>query len=640
VEHPFEYRAHYNVQGDICHCPWGIAPGHEHLGSVKEASKLEWLENPEKRPEFHDTNHKEYGRNKAWLDYLRAFPNVEKFDKLLPWLHREYKKGHLLPSSSDSGHPYAQTLNYMPNGSPWNPELVTGDPGQHPWYTKQPYVGIPLNHNTLPELQDTLDEMKKRGKGLDLMQHKVHELMPKVEEFDDWKKAQERQDLGEVLHKFDDGWTVRRLQNAAEHHDEGHEMGHCIGGQGYSSETENGNRIYASLRDHKNLPHASIQLDPDHWEHKDTGEITHQYPGTPDKGWIPQIGPSSHTGEFYGKQDSAPEDEYVDRVNQWLAEHDAPYAEGGSGEADYLNVMAAHDFDSYNAIHGEDGEYYEYADETDDQGRPQGENTQYDFQEPEWGRIAHDFLENGPHPSRWNRTESDAQRLFNTAKYNHHLKDMNDALLDEAEPDNPNHQKQLKEWEKLVAPWYHPYTGILAPGGQNPPIDEYQKRMLQEVPEYRRSPQRIPVTEQEREQGYQGPMGRRPEGPEGSQWQYLTSKLDKPLYYRWIFSPSKGVTLGTNQDDHPALVDYHQNLGGQINDTDLVHGYAYPIGNGWRVTNYEHQPVGDPFIVNQVVRRLNLQAGPQIAAEGSWQPTEYDFDRLHYGLPREKTGTF
>lgn len=118
--------------------------------------------------------------------------------------------------------------------------------------------------------------------------------------------------------------------------------------------------------------------------------------------------------------------------------------------------------------------------------------------------------------------------------------------------------------------------------------------------------------------------------------QTLSSAV-KPLYYRWVFSPSKGVTLGTNQDDHPALVKYHQGLGGDINDTDLSHGYAYPIGNGWRLTDYEHQPVEDPYIVNQVVRRLNHEDGPQRRSEGSWQPTEYDWDCLHYGLPRETT---
>lgn len=110
-----------------------------------------------------------------------------------------------------------------------------------------------------------------------------------------------------------------------------------------------------------------------------------------------------------------------------------------------------------------------------------------------------------------------------------------------------------------------------------------------------------------------------------------------PLYYRWVYSPSKGVTLGTNQDDHPALVKYHQELGGDINDTDLTHGYAYPIINGWRLSDLDHQAVGDPYIVNQVVRALNQEEEPQMRSEGSWQPVEYDWSRIHYGLPQEKT---
>lgn len=113
------------------------------------------------------------------------------------------------------------------------------------------------------------------------------------------------------------------------------------------------------------------------------------------------------------------------------------------------------------------------------------------------------------------------------------------------------------------------------------------------------------------------------------------SAVTRPLYYRWIYSPSKGVTLGSNQDDHPALVKYHSELGGDINDTDLVHGYASALDGGWRISDLEHKPVEDPYIVQQVVRRLNHEDGPQMRSEGSWQPSTYDWERLHYGLPQE-----
>lgn len=109
----------------------------------------------------------------------------------------------------------------------------------------------------------------------------------------------------------------------------------------------------------------------------------------------------------------------------------------------------------------------------------------------------------------------------------------------------------------------------------------------------------------------------------------------RPLYYRWVYSPSKGVTLTHNQGVHPALVKYHGDLSGAINDTDLSHGYASHIGNGWRITDLAHKPVEDPYIIQQVVRRLNLEDGPQMRSESSWQPSEYDFERLHYGLPQE-----
>lgn len=118
----------------------------------------------------------------------------------------------------------------------------------------------------------------------------------------------------------------------------------------------------------------------------------------------------------------------------------------------------------------------------------------------------------------------------------------------------------------------------------------------------------------------------------------VVAGYNKPLYYRWVYSPSKGVTVNSNSDDHPARVKYHGELSGDINDTDLTHGFASAINGGWRITDLAHQPVEDPYIVQQVVRRLNMEDGPQMRSEGSWQPSEYDWERIHYGIPCEKIG--
>lgn len=669
MEHPYAYRTHYREDGEVCHCPWGRAPGGEHLGSIREASKLEWLEG---RPDMQNDV-----RNQYFLNYLRGdngepparngigytrVPDhdqqLERADKMLPWIHREFKKGRLLPASD--GGPGGPSFNYMPQGESWNDDHVVAiDPeekGKKPWFVKNRYVGNRLSLHELADWQEHLEEMKKRGQGLDLMQHKVHELAPKIRDFEDWKKTQEREDAGEILHKFDNGWTMRRLQNAAEHADEGEEMGHCIGGGGYCDETERGEgNLYASLRDEKNLPHASIQISPDHWVHKETGEKSSEYPGRPSEGWVPRVGPSSNPGEFYGKQDREPEPEYADMVNDWLGANNAPYAHGGRGEAEYVTVGPATDVTDYLGIHGEDGPY-EYAPEEDGEGRPVGEHTEYQIEPPNLDHIAVNLLE-GPKPyqSTLNYTGpwdwDDVQNVFHTARQNHHLQSLTEALHANADPEyDDDHHNFLTKWDAMLQPYYHPYTGELSEGWQQgKPIDEFQKPLFEQSPNwkvpgwYGPTHQRLgPETRRWNYPEYNGPLyEENPLAPNGREPYGMTySHAGKPLYYRWVFSPTKGVTLGTNQDAHPALIDYHQNLGGQINDTDLTHGYAYPIGNGYRVTDYEHQPVSDPYIVNAVVRRLNLGRDPQMSAEGSWQPTEYDFDRLHYGLPKEKTGIF
>lgn len=420
VDHPFEHRAHYNGDGEVCHCPWGFDEGGEHLGSAKESSKLDWLR---ERPDMQTPE------GRAFLKYLNA-EGYTKADKLLPWLAREWKQNRaILPRDHEfAGESIPDPITYR-DGS--------GEPRS---FTPEEAV----------QTQKNLEEMKLRHQGLDVMQHKMHELLPKVQDFQDWKDSKGRENMGTILHTFPDGWTVRLLESPDEYADEGERMGHCIGDNAgnndYWQQGSQEAKYHVSLRDHKNLPHATAELEPPAW-------------GNP-------IDADTIMNEFYGKGDMPPKYEYVKRMEDWL---------GSQGVPTPL----------------------------------------------EWG---------------------------------------------EADPGE---------------------------------LELYRERMDQ--PNIYNAP--------------------------------VTAAVSKPLYHRWVFSPSKGVTIGTNSDDHPALVKYHQGLGSEINDTDLVHGYAYPIGNGWRLTDYEHQAVEDPYIINQVVRRLNGEDGALRTAEGSsWHLTP-DYDRLHYAMP-------
>jgi hypothetical protein len=109
------------------------------------------------------------------------------------------------------------------------------------------------------------------------------------------------------------------------------------------------------------------------------------------------------------------------------------------------------------------------------------------------------------------------------------------------------------------------------------------------------------------------------------------SKQD-PFYYRWVLKPSDGsVDLSHNFEDHPAHVRYHGELATQHKEPDLIHGYAYRLDNGWRLTDWEHKPLDDKFVVAQVVRAIRQREGHQPAPK----PQGYsEFEEFHYGIPR------
>lgn len=76
---------------------------------------------------------------------------------------------------------------------------------------------------------------------------------------------------------------------------------------------------------------------------------------------------------------------------------------------------------------------------------------------------------------------------------------------------------------------------------------------------------------------------------------------DGPVYYLWTFDPDTGeITLEHDDDKHRADAPTH-------NETDhpgTEQGYAYRISRGWRITNAEHRPVKDPFVLHKILRTL------------------------------------
>ena len=87
------------------------------------------------------------------------------------------------------------------------------------------------------------------------------------------------------------------------------------------------------------------------------------------------------------------------------------------------------------------------------------------------------------------------------------------------------------------------------------------------------------------------------------------ARLNGPLYHLWVFNPEDGSVLIETPHEKPRSEHrYHVELGKDVQHPDRVHGYAYAIRGGWRITDWEHRPVEDPFIRHAVARKLDGEA--------------------------------
>lgn len=82
-------------------------------------------------------------------------------------------------------------------------------------------------------------------------------------EFEEWLmewKRDNRESLsaGAVVYDFGNGYTIQKLTTPEQLQFEGDEMGHCVGG--YHYQVERGDTIIYSLRDSKNIPHVTIEI--------------------------------------------------------------------------------------------------------------------------------------------------------------------------------------------------------------------------------------------------------------------------------------------------------------------------------------------------------------------------------------------
>src|SRR3954470_19228437 len=78
-----------------------------------------------------------------------------------------------------------------------------------------------------------------------------------------------------------------------------------------------------------------------------------------------------------------------------------------------------------------------------------------------------------------------------------------------------------------------------------------------------------------------------------------------PVYFLWVFDPHEDkVILEHNEDRHPADAVDHGHLAERVPHPDRVHGFAYRIVGGWRITTDAHKPVDDVHIKELVRKSL------------------------------------
>lgn len=82
---------------------------------------------------------------------------------------------------------------------------------------------------------------------------------------------------------------------------------------------------------------------------------------------------------------------------------------------------------------------------------------------------------------------------------------------------------------------------------------------------------------------------------------------DGPVYHLWVFHPEDDtVSIHHNKGRHPAEHVTHGQLRQENHHPETVHGYAYRIHRGWRITDDENRSIQDPHVIEKVIKALRL----------------------------------
>lgn len=88
------------------------------------------------------------------------------------------------------------------------------------------------------------------------------------------------------------------------------------------------------------------------------------------------------------------------------------------------------------------------------------------------------------------------------------------------------------------------------------------------------------------------------------------SHPDLPGHYSWVFDPRDAkVHLSDDHTKERRHQDHHHGLAEKAGHHPArIHGYAYRIHGGWRITDWDHKVV-DPFVAKEVIKTIRSSEG-------------------------------
>lgn len=642
---------HYHPHsGRPCNCRYGGGEGNQRYAFVVEAADTDTelrklRKNPDKKlntPEGQD-----------FLDRLEremgAHPSGPHVKGLVPWLAHRWKKGDVMVLPQE----------YNPGGRN-ELQIVT----MHPHAEGYPPISEPVS-NKLPELTNWFNAAQHPlRRGFNVMEHDTPTVLNRAREHaHEMEKEAKRQRLisgglseHEVEHEFPDGWKIVRPTTREALEAEGQAMDHCIGrddqpspNMTYKDGLEQGLITPYSLRDPKGWPHLTFHTDSEGnlcqmHGYQDHNEAKQKYRGRADT-WLKSQG-IDHDYEVGD-----------DNWSNTVEDRDVSYPQATTLQ-EYYDIHG--DGDPYDYLDYDDQDWVSrYSDQY-------GDMPDIGYQEPHWEGIAKDFTENidqdmdgnvALHPHHRNalnniaehgemhnldialRNEladlqrfhenhydvSDGMDRFDATSYSDQQNLLNErdhgdaALHMEPNEEIKAHQNALALLDRYKVPGH--------PGGYG---QEYQtqwvhNQMLPYKDAQELNPRPYPH--------YMQPMFKQPqswEPPSEDGWNYYApfkgdfaprrdeyapagvagernASVDKPepLYYRWTYSPKDDkVHIRHNEMGHPVDIQTHSDIEDWLGEKGLIHGFAYKIKGGWRLTNDEHRAVDDPFISKQVIKAL------------------------------------